>query len=172
MYIMAETILQNWIFTQYAFPFLFMFFLVFGILEKSKFFGDKSKQLHAGIAFVVGLIFVGFVFPKLVVANLLMFLTVAIVTMFVGLLLWGFVAGDKTFDFPKELKIFIGVVIFIALIVATLWATGVTWTPFRNFYDLLFYSSWSQSFWTNATFVIVIIIGLALAMSKGSSDKK
>src|SRR3989344_4428063 len=101
---MVETILQHWIFTSFVFPFLLIFFIVFGILQKSKLFGE-AKQLNALIAFVIGLIFVGAVFPKLVVGNLILFLTVAVVVMFVALLLWGFVAGGEEGqpfpNFPK-----------------------------------------------------------------------
>ena len=89
---MAETILQHWILTNFAYPFLLIFFIAFGILEKSKLFGSDKKQLNALIAFVIGLIFITAVFPKLVVGNLILFLTVSIVVMFVALLLWGFVA--------------------------------------------------------------------------------
>src|SRR4030067_2089969 len=93
---MAEetTFLQNWIFTKFLFPFLLVFFLVFAILEKTKLFGDGKKQLNALIAFVIGLIFVGAVYPKLVVENMILFLTVAMVIVFVVLLLWGFVFGE------------------------------------------------------------------------------
>ena len=54
----SETILQNWVIAQFALPFLLIFFITFGIMEKSKLFGDNKKQLHALIAFVIGLIFI------------------------------------------------------------------------------------------------------------------
>ena len=160
---MAETILQHEIFTNFAFPFLLIFFIVFGILEKSKLFGERKQQLNALIAFIVGLIFVGAVFPKLVVGNLILFLTVAIVVMFVGLLLWGFVAGEEGLKFasaPRELKVLIGIVILVAVIIATLWAAGVQGT----FFDFLFRKNWSNEFWTNFAFIAVIIIALAVVM--------
>ena len=162
-----ETILQHWIFTQFAFPFLLIFFLVFGILEKSKLFGE-NKQLNALIAFVVGLIFVGAIFPKLVVANLILFLTIAIVVMFVGLLLWGFVAGDEGLKYdkiPAPLKGVILVAIVIAVLFGTLWAAGIEGgTFFGNIYDLIFGQDWSASFWTNAAFVLVVVIALAMIL--------
>ena len=162
---MVETILQHWIFSSFIFPFLLIFFIAFGILEKSKLFGDNRRQLNALIAFVIGLIFVGAVFPKLVVGNLILFLTVAIVVMFVGLLLWGFVAGEDGLKFanmPQPLRYLTGIVILIAVAVATLWATGVEGT----FFDLIFRRKWSSEFWTNFAFVAVIIIALAAVLKK------
>ena len=162
---MVETILQHWIFSSFVFPFLLIFFIAFGILEKSKLFGDNRRQLNALIAFVIGLIFVGAIFPKLVVGNLILFLTVAIVVMFVGLLLWGFVAGEEGLKFAnisRPIKYIIGIVIIIAVIIATLWATGIEGTLF----DLIFEQKWSGEFWTNFAFVAVIIIALAAVLKK------
>jgi hypothetical protein len=155
-----ETILQNWIFTKFAFPFLLIFFILFGILEKTEIFGKDKKTLNALIAFVVGLIFVGAVFPKLVVENLTLFLTIAIVVVFIALLLWGFIAGE----IPKvsgKLQGLVAVVVIIAVAIALLWAMGVE----GKFFDFLFRQSWSQGFWTNVAFVVVIVAALALVIS-------
>jgi len=160
---MPETILQHWIFTNFAFPFLLIFFIIFGVLEKTEIFGSGRRQLNALIAFVVGLIFVTAVFPKLVVANLILFLTVAIVVMFVALLLWGFIAGEEGLKFkdaPKGLKYFIAIVIIIAVVAALLWALGVE----GSFFDFLFRSNWSEEFLTNAGFIIAVIVVLVLVI--------
>ncbi len=169
-----ETILQNWIFTRFALPFLLIFFIVFGILEKTKLFGPDNKQLNALIAFVIGLILVGATSPTLTISNLILFLTVAIVVLFVALLLWGFVAGEKGLEFekaPKALKWFIGIVIVVAVIIALLWALGTEVTVFETVSDFLFKSDWSKSFWTNLSFVAVIIIALVLVLRKTKEGK-
>ena len=163
---MAETILQHWIFTRFALPFLLVFFVVFAILEKTKLLGDK-KQINAFIAFIIGLIFVSVVFPVEVVKNMILFLTVALITMFVALLLWGFAFGKAEFD-PKNtsLKIIFGIGIAIVVLIAILWATGF-YTPI---YDWLFKQDWSNSFWTNLLFVVVIAVAIALVL-KGTKAK-
>ncbi len=169
-----ETILQSWIFTKFALPFLLIFFIVFGILEKSKLFGDGKKQLNALIAFVIGLIFISAVSTQLVVSNLILFLTVALVVMFVGLLLWGFVAGEEGLKFanvPKGLKYFIGIVIVIVVVLAIIWAGGVSGTVFTNIFDFLFRSDWSTSFWTNFAFIAVVIIAFVLVLGKKAAGK-
>ncbi len=161
-----ETILQHWVLTKFAYPFLLMFFVVFAILEKTKIFGEDKKQLNALVAFVISLIFVSAVFPKLVVGNLILFLTVAIIVVFVALLLWGFVIGEEAKIVGKGMKIAIGIVIGIALIFAIFWATGLGF----KFFEPLFDQSWSKDFWTNFFFIIVVAIALAVLLASKNKD--
>mgnify|MGYP001597721620 CR=1 FL=1 len=112
-----ETFLQHWIFSKFLLPFLLVFFIVFAILEKTKLFGDGKKQLNALTSFVIGLIFVSAVYPKLVVENMILFLTVTLVCVFVVLLLWGFIFGDKEgFKLEKWMKWTLGIVVGAAFI--------------------------------------------------------
>jgi len=167
---MVETILQHWIFSQFALPFLLIFFLAYGILEKTELFGKGKQRLNAGLAFIIGLIFVSAIFPKIVVGNLILFLTVALVVMFIGLLLWGFVSGEA----PKvdgKLKAPFAVLIIIAVVAALLWALGTPGGFFRNAFDFVFLSSWSKGFWTNAVFVIVIIAAVIAVVGKGAKKE-
>jgi hypothetical protein len=158
-----ETIFQHWIVTQFILPFLLIWTIVFAILEKTNLLGEDKKQLDAIVAFVIGLIFVGAIFPKMVVGNLILFLTVAIVVVFVALLLWGFVSGGELkADFlkSKELKWVIGIAVVVAVAIAVLWASGIE----NSFFDLLFRQSWSSTLWTNIAFIAVVAIALALVL--------
>ena len=169
-----ETILQHWILTKFAFPFFIIFFLVYALLEKTKMLGEDRHQLNAMLAAVIGLVFVGFAYPKSIVENLILFLTVAIVIMFIALLLWGFVAGGefgKDFLSHPGLRWTIGIVIVVGMIVVVLWAMGID----NSAIDLFFKQSWSGTFWTNVTFIIVIAIALAIALKSeggGGGGKK
>jgi hypothetical protein len=158
---MVETILQHWIFTQFALPFLLMFFIVYAVLEKTKILGD-NKQTNSIVSFVIALIFVSAVFPKLVVANLILFLTVAIIVVFVGLLIWGFVSGGEAKISGKKLPMVAGIIIAIAVVAAVLWATGIGF----EFIEYIFVQEWSNAFWTNVLFVAVIAAALGLALKK------
>lgn len=161
----TETILQHPIFSQFALPFLLIFFIVFAILEKTKVLGDGKTQINALTAFVIGLIFVGAVFPREVVSNLILFLTVAIVVVFIALLLWGFATGgglEKNIITGNGLKWAMGIVVVIAVVIAVLWATGVQ----GGIYDLLFKQDWSTTFWTNFAFIVVIAVALAIVLKK------
>lgn len=170
----AETILQSTIVSKFVLPFLLVFFIVFAILEKTKLLGDGQKQLNALIAFVIGLIFTGAIFPKEVVGNLILFLTVAIVVVFVALLIWGFVSGGKEIALSASTKKIAGFATVFAVFAAVLWAVGVKLAGVGGFIgtviDFLFYQSWSSAFWTNALFIVVIAAALAFMMFKGKSS--
>jgi len=166
------TFLQSPFLTNFVYPFLLAFFIIFAILEKTKIFGEGKKQLNALIAFVIGFIFVSAVFPKEMVGNLILFLTVAIVIVFVVLLLWGFIMGEeglKVFsNGPKGLKWAIGIVIIIAVVFAVFWAAGI---DTGTFIDKLFSSPWSDSFWTNFFFVVIVAAALAVVLMGGGKPK-
>ncbi|MBT96629.1 hypothetical protein CMI49_00830 [Candidatus Pacearchaeota archaeon] len=155
-----ETIFQHWIFTQFALPFLLIFAVLYGILEKTKILGDGKHQINAIVSFVVGLIFVSAVHPKEIVGNLILFLTVALVVVFVALLLWGFIKGKVEIGGNME-NVLMGVVI-VAVIAAIFWSMGID----MGAIDLLFNQSWSNTLWTNVAFVVVIAIAIALVLRK------
>lgn len=159
----VETIFQHELATKFAYPFLLIFVLVYGILEKTKLLGEDRHQLNAIIALVIGLILLSVVQPRLIIENMILFLTVAIVIMFVGLLLWGFISGEKGLQFenaPRGLKWAAGAAVLIAVIWAVVWATGISPSAF----DFLFRQSWSNTFWTNFIFVVVVAAALGVVL--------
>jgi cytochrome bd-type quinol oxidase subunit 2 len=113
---------------------------------------------------------VGAVFPKLIVGNLILFLTVALIVLFVILLLWGFVSTKadkgKGFELESWMKYILLGTISVAAIFAVLWAAGVDSTVI----DLLFNQGWSNTFWTNFFFVIVIAGVLALFLKMKDNE--
>lgn len=163
---MVETILQNPILTKFVYPFLLVFFILFAVLEKTKILGDNQKQINALVSFVIGLIFVAAVFPKIIVGNMVLFLTLAIVIVFVVMMLWGFVSGGgdllKLEKAPDGLKWTLGIVVVLAVVVAVFWAAGID----TGFLGNLFNSEWSDKFWTNFFFIVVVAVALAVAVGK------
>ncbi len=158
-----QPIFLQTLFTDFILPFLLIFFIVFAILEKTKLFGEGKKQLNALTAFVIGLIFVGAVFPKLVVSNMILFLTVTIVCVFVILLIWGFIFGDKEeFKLNNKLKWILGIVAAIAFIVAIIFATGIN-VQLEQFFSSS-NGTLGDAIVTNAVFLIVIAVALALVL--------
>jgi len=157
-----ETILQHWILTDFVYPFLLVFFIVFAILDKTKLLGGDKKQLNAMLAFVIGLIFVSAVYPKVVVGDLILFLTISIIVVFVFLLLWGFVWGEEIKFNEKPLKYVAGGFMFIAVAIALLSILGL----WDGIYSFLFAKGWSKEFWTNAIFILVIVGALAAVIGK------
>ncbi len=164
-----ETIFQGGVFTRFILPFFLVFFVVFAILEKTKLFGENKKQVNAMISFVVGLIFVSVLYPTLVVTNLILFLTIALVSVFVILILWGFIFGEIKEGFKAEpwMKITLAIVVGVAFIAAIIWATGF----YDKIFGTIFNQPWSEAFWTNLAFIAAIAIALALVLAKTKSDK-
>jgi len=159
-------ILQLPILTDFLYPFLLMFFIVFAILEKTNLLGEGKKQINALIALVIGLIFVSAVFPKIVVGNLMLFLAVGLVVIFIGLMLWGFINKGEV-QMGKKMSIFLAIIIILSLVFAIIWATGFgggIGTPFTNIFEFLFGSSWSGTAWTNIIVVALIIGAIAIVL--------
>jgi len=166
---MASNILQHEALTDFVYPFLLVFFIVFAILEKTKVLGSEKKQINAFVAFVIGLIFVAAVNPKIIVTDLVLFLSVAIVIVFVVLLLWGFVTGSeaKFGEGNKALKAIIAVIVILAVVIFLFMSTGIS----SDVYDWLFKSDWSSDVWTNIIFVVIVAAAIAVVLSsKGSSS--
>lgn len=164
---MAETIFQYPIFQEFILPFLLVFTIIFAILEKTKLLGEGKKQLDAIVAFVVSLIFVTAIFPKAVVSNLILFLTISIIIVFVILLLWGFVFGEIKEGFKPAgwMKWTLGIVIAVAVMFAVMWSVGLP----AGVTDLFSKLNWSSPFLMNFVFIIVIAVALALVLRKKAS---
>lgn len=160
---MATTILSNWIFKDILLPFLLIFFIVFAVLEKTRLFGDDKKRINALTAFVISLIFVGAFSYTNVINNLTLFLTITIVCVFVILLIWGFIFGDKEGFKPAGwMKWILGITAGIAFAWAVVWANG--WSD--NFFGIFSGSGMGQTIITNGIFLLVIGVALALVLIK------
>jgi len=163
----GEILFQNVIFSKFILPFLLVFFIVFAILQKTKILGGV-QQTNALVAFVLGLIVVGVAYPKDVIENLILFMVVALVVLFVVLILWGFLVGKEPelTSLPKPVQWIAGIFLVIVVIVVVLWATGFD----AGILDSLFYQSWSKTFWSNAVFIVLVGAALALILTKTKSS--
>jgi hypothetical protein len=167
------TILQSALLTDFLYPFLLVFFILFAVLEKTNIFGSSKKQLNAAVSLVVGLIFVGAVFPKIIAQNMVLFMSVGLVIIFVGLVLWGFITGEAPVPGAKWKK-FYAVILGIVIVTAVLWASGVGGSVFRgiqSIFAFIFDSSWSGTFWTNVLFVGLIAIAIAVVLKNPVSTE-
>ena len=107
-------------------------------------------------------------------SNFILFLSIAIVIVFVILVIWGFLSGEegiKVLSENKTLKVALFVVVLIIVIFGTMWALGLHLSEVGgNIISSLFGKSWSKSFWTNVIFIV--LIAAALAWVIGKSAKK
>jgi hypothetical protein len=167
---MGSFIFESPILVNFVYPFCLIFFVLFAVLDRTKIFGEEKKQINALVAFIVAFIFVSAVFPKVIVSNLILFLAIALIVVFVVLLLWGFIMGGdslKIFENSKPgFKIFVGVLIVIGVTIAVLWAAGI---DASGLLGKLFNSDWSESFWTNVLFFVLVAIALAVMLRTGSN---
>ncbi|MDD5700272.1 MAG: hypothetical protein PHH00_03750 [Candidatus Nanoarchaeia archaeon] len=171
---MAETpvFLQNTIFTRFLLPLVLVWFVVFAILEKTKLLGE-NKQIHAIVSLVMGLIFVAAFNYSSVVNNIVLFAVIAVIVVFVGLLIWTFMSGEGGFGLGgeggnKTLRIVLLIGLFIAVAVGVIWAFGI---PLSTVGSSLFSQAWSQPFWTNLVFIILIGVALALVLRGATGGK-
>lgn len=147
-------------------PFLLVFAIVFALLEKSKILGDDKRQINAIVSLVVAAMFISFGNLIGFINNLIGFLVVAVIILFVYILLTGFIFSTKDGDALKEmgwLKITFAMVALIALVIAVLVITGY----WDNFWSMV------TSGYAGNIFLILIIVGAIIAvLVPGKSPKK
>jgi hypothetical protein len=170
---------QGVFFTEFMYPFLLVFFILFAVLEKTKVLGESKQQLNALISLVVSLIFVSAVMPKIIVGNLVLIMSVAIVMIFVIMVIWGFVGGDITIS-NDNVKNGIGIGVTLILILVVLGMAGFLgplgnvftsiWSFLDSVFGFLFTSSWSGTFWGNAMFLIIAAGAIWWAIKSGGSS--
>jgi len=163
---MAETIFSNPIFIDIILPFLLVFTLVFAVLDKTKLLGEGKKQINAIMGMVIGLILVGFPFSREIIVQLIPFLAVSLIILFVFMLLYGFVSGKKEGDvLNKGLKVALGAIVGLAVIVAVLWITGAWDFIVEKFVR----GEYSGKIFVNLLFIVIIVGAIAIVLS--SKDK-
>ncbi|MEA3414457.1 MAG: hypothetical protein U9Q99_02950 [Nanoarchaeota archaeon] len=164
-----STFLQAPLFTDFLYPFLLVFFIIFAVLEKTSIFGKDKKQINAMISLVIGLIFVSVIFPKIVLVNLTLFLSIALIVVFVATVLWGFLTGEGslTIDGGKKVHKLLMWIFIVGLFLGIIWAFGIL-SGFTNglqkIFSFLFISAWSGGFWMNFIFIFLIVVAVAIAI--------
>jgi len=154
------------IFKDLILPFVLIFALVFAILERSKLLGEGKLQINAIVGFVVAALLTGVSYYVEIIQKLTIFLGVVITILFIFMLLFGFVSGDKEGDPFKEykwMKNTLGVIIFVAFAVAILFITGA----WDKLWDFLKNSDMGGSI-----LMIIIVIVLIVAVVLGGRKKK
>jgi len=135
-------------------PFLLVFTIVFGILEKTKLFGveDKKpkKNINAMIAFVIALFFVASTNLVAGAREFLPNIVVLLITLMSFMMLVGFFYADKEFSFETHTfwKVFLTIIFFIGVILLSMHA----FVPdvFEGF----------GSFWSSTTGVTIIFLAI------------
>jgi len=161
---MAELfLLSSPIFTEFIFPFLLVFVLLFAILQKTKILGDSNKTSLL-ISLVIGLIFVSFSKAVGITIQLMAVMAVVAVIFLVFLILYGMVATtDQGLSIPNPLKITFGILVAIILLVSVLIFTD-SWNTILDFLK----GDTGKTVLLNAVFIIIIIVAIAVVLRTGS----
>jgi len=163
-----ETFLTTELFRNIILPFLLAFTLIFALLQKSKLLGEGKSQIDAIISFVIAALLIYFSNAVHIITQMMVFMAIAIAILFVFMLLFAFVWGTSDGDPFKAaswVKWVLGIIIFVAVIIAVLVATD-KW----NF--LLDYLT-SSNVGSNIFFIVIIIASIvAVVFSAGKGEKK
>jgi len=115
----------------YLLPFLLIFAVVFGILEKAKILG-KNRGVHATIAIAVGLLSLYNDYVTDFFTSIFPYAGMGIAVLLVALILMGLLSGDEKDDhWVKYVWFGIGAIAFIAIVWASfedmsfLWGRGL-----------------------------------------------
>lgn len=145
--------LQGSGFYEFLLPFLLVFAVIFGILQKSRLFGSEQKAINAVVAIVLGLLITS---QFEVVRNLTTFLPrmsyFIIIAMMVLIFIALFAGGEI------QIHGFALAIVVIAALLGTYWALG----PVMGF-DVPF---WLEQNWMMIA-VLMIVIFLIVAVIKG-----
>ena len=166
------TILSSPLIVEVILPFVLIFTIVFGVLQKSKIFGDKKKQIDAIVALVIGLFVISFAKAIGIIVQLSAFLAVALVVVIVFLLLVGAFTkeGDVDKVFSNSMRKLIGIPVIIAFFIAVIYIAGI-WDYIleKNF----FFGEGSNVFGT-VIFIVIIVgtIWFVMRETKIEKDEK
>lgn len=155
-------------------PFLLIFTITFGVLEKTKIFGlneDKKPKtnINSMIAFVIALFFVAT--PRLVESIQISLPQVALllVVLLSLMMLVGFVMSDKEFNFENH-KVFKGFLLFALFVgIILIFLNAVGW--WNDFWDMFGASFWTSTAGMTLIFLAVIIGAILFITGVGSSKK-
>ncbi|MDD5191826.1 MAG: hypothetical protein PHH54_04090 [Candidatus Nanoarchaeia archaeon] len=162
---MVEPILISPFFTSYVLPFVLVFTLIFALLQKTQLLGEGKKQINAIIGLIIGLILIAFPTARDIVVQLMPFLAVSAVILFVFMLIYGFIMGKKEDVLHKGTKIALGIIFALAFITVLLYVSG-WWDPIYNF---MFNRETGSQIWINL--LLIVIIGGAIAAVVATKDK-
>ena len=139
----------------YVLPFLMIFAVVFGILNKTNVLGS-NKGVQATIALVVGLLSLQFDYVSTFFAVIFPYTGMGIAVLLIALILMGLISDE---DWSKKVWFGIGIIIFIVVLLTSLntfsWWSGAGYG---------WYNSWP------AILVAIIVLGLLSLIVFGSGE--
>lgn len=154
------------IFTEGILPFLLVFVLLFALLQKSKLFGEGKSQIDALISLAISLILIGMPTPRDIIVNMIPWLAVALVVLFIVLVIYG-MGGEidsstKSLKLPKWFNKTVLVLAILFVIILVLSVTG-GWSYIRGWIS-------DSSIFSTVLLLIVIAAALWVALKNPSGS--
>ena len=138
----------------YILPFLMIFAVVFGILDKSKILG-KNKGVHVTLALAIGLLALQFDYVSNFFATIFPYAGIGIAVLLVAVILMGLLGDDET---KKWLYFGLGAVIFVVILLYT-------------FYDFNWIGGYvGSSDWIPGVIFLAGFVALVIWLIKGGSE--
>lgn len=168
---MVDTILTTPLVQEIILPFVLVFVVLFAILQKTKILGDGKRQIDALVSLAISLIFVSFGFAVGIIAALIPFLAVSVITILVFMLIYGMVFQGDEFKTGKKIRTTFGVLAALGVVIVLLVATGV-WEWIADYF--LSGEADGSNWVANIVFIVVIVGAILVAVmgGKSSSEKK
>lgn len=164
------TLISHPLIVEVILPFLLVFTVVFGVLQKSEIFGKEKKQIDAIVALVVGLIVISFAKAIGIIVQLSAFLAVMLVIILVFMLLVGAFnkEGDKDSVFSGFIRKVIGIPAIIAFFAAVIYLVGA-WDYIKGKISELGEGS---SIVQSIVFLVIIVAAVWFVIKSGAKEEK
>jgi hypothetical protein len=140
----------------YVFPFLLIFAIVFGILNKSNILGE-NKAVHATIALAVGFLALQNDYVTRFFESIFPYAGMGIAVLLVALILMGVMFGETEMKWLQYVFFGIGAIIFLIVILTSL--NDISWWGMGGY-------GWGQS-WP-AILSLIILLGIMAFIIFGS----
>ena len=143
---------------EFVFPFLLIFALVFGILQKTEIFGKEGKTINFVIAFVMGLMSIRIDFVRAIFAEVTARASVGILILVMMLILISMFLTDKTKGNWYIVFSIVAVIVFIIILVQSFTYYGYSFSYFGG--DII---GWI----VGAVLLIGVIVAIFVGSGKG-----
>jgi hypothetical protein len=145
------------VFTNVILPFLFIFTIIFAILEKTKFLGEK-KDIHAIVSLVFGMVAVGVPWAIGVILSIIPVVVVIVVILISWLMTYGFLGGYTVEQgVGKNWLIGFQIILGVVFMGVIAWATGL--------YKMVIDKPWAAQAGQTLLIVGAIIAVIAIVIS-------
>lgn len=149
-------------------PFVFIFVLVFALLEKTNVIGEGKHQINAIISFVIGLLVIAVPQARDAITGIIPAIIVLAVVLLFFLLIVNFASGSDKVALGKWFTVVVGVIAVVTILGALLIKLNML-----DFVKNLSTQSWFNTAWQTIAFIIVVVVILAIVVkSAGTATTK